>query len=349
MVQKTLALIKPDAVHRADEIVDSAFRAGYTVLQRRRVQMTPEEASEFYDSESTKVHFTSLVTFMSRYANAWRVVFHRITEGESVLAFWPPPPRRRHHRSPCRSGADSVDVGPCATCRMCAHVVLEPASLNIGVGGASRPPLLLAPSAADKPRCCCCCSGPVEAMVITNGDNTIFDWDAFVGPEDPVEAFANNPDSIRALFGDTDPDSAHAQYNLRNAVHGSKSVVAASREIRFFFPDDIVEPLPSTESAREYVSEVSSRLASLYTPVCSAIHPTHPSSPSIAAVDICYIRGHVSRSPHHLWSPAEDQPNPAEGTDSARQGKAKGPLAILGVLARRQQPERPYHLGARVV
>ena len=95
-------------------------------------------------------------------------------------------------------------------------------------------------------------------MVITNGDNTIFEWDAFVGPEDPVEAATNNPDSIRALFGDTDPDGANAQYNLRNAVHGSKSAVAAAREIRFFFPDDIVEPLPSTETAREYVSEVSS-------------------------------------------------------------------------------------------
>ena len=92
-------------------------------------------------------------------------------------------------------------------------------------------------------------------MVLTNGDNTVFDWDAFIGPEDPIEAAQNKPDSVRALFGDTNPTGDMAGYNFRNAVHGSSSSSAAAKEIRFFFPDSIVEPLPSTDTAREYVSE----------------------------------------------------------------------------------------------
>lgn len=163
MVQKTLALIKPDAVHKANDIVEHAYRAGYTVLHRKRLQMTPEEASEFFDQDTAREYFTSLVTFMA--------------------------------------------------------------------------------------------SGPMEALVLTNGSNTVEDWTTFIGPEDPVEALANKPGCIRAMYGDTNPIPELQAFNFRNAVHGSKTPEAAAREIRFFFPDDIVDPLPSSQEAREYVSE----------------------------------------------------------------------------------------------
>lgn len=77
-------------------------------------------------------------------------------------------------------------------------------------------------------------------MVLANGNSTVSDWLEFIGPEDPVDAIERQPDSIRALYGNTDPEvEALRVKNLQNAVHGSLTVSAAAREIRFFFPDEV--------------------------------------------------------------------------------------------------------------
>ena len=47
-VEQTLALIKPDAIEKADEIEDVILQHGFAILQRRRVHLTPEQTSEFY-------------------------------------------------------------------------------------------------------------------------------------------------------------------------------------------------------------------------------------------------------------------------------------------------------------
>ena len=47
-VEQTLALIKPDAIEKADEIEEMILQHGFAILQRRRVQLTPEQTSEFY-------------------------------------------------------------------------------------------------------------------------------------------------------------------------------------------------------------------------------------------------------------------------------------------------------------
>ena len=65
-VQRTLALIKPDAVHRAEEIEDIILRTGFTILQKRWVHLSPEQCSEFYSDHSSKIFFPTLVAFMSR-------------------------------------------------------------------------------------------------------------------------------------------------------------------------------------------------------------------------------------------------------------------------------------------
>jgi len=64
-VQRTLAIIKPDAVHRAEEIEDIILRTGFTVLQKRWVHLSPEQCSEFYHDHASKIFFPSLVAFMS--------------------------------------------------------------------------------------------------------------------------------------------------------------------------------------------------------------------------------------------------------------------------------------------
>lgn len=65
-VQRTLAIIKPDAVHKSEEIEDIIIRTGFTVLQKRWVHLSPEQCSEFYSDHSSKIFFPSLVAYMSR-------------------------------------------------------------------------------------------------------------------------------------------------------------------------------------------------------------------------------------------------------------------------------------------
>jgi nucleoside diphosphate kinase homolog 5 len=64
--ERTLALIKPDAAHKTEEIEDIILRTGFIILQKRRVHLSPEQCSEFYSEHSGKTFFPSLVAFMSR-------------------------------------------------------------------------------------------------------------------------------------------------------------------------------------------------------------------------------------------------------------------------------------------
>ncbi|CAF4442403.1 unnamed protein product, partial [Rotaria magnacalcarata] len=65
-------------------------------------------------------------------------------------------------------------------------------------------------------------------------------------------AFLNSVDSffalssIRALFGTNEQ---------KNAAHGSDSAVSAEREIRFFFPNCVVEPIPTGPPATDYLEQ----------------------------------------------------------------------------------------------
>jgi len=172
-LQRTLALIKPDAVDKADAIVEMAQQAGFTVLERRRVRLTPEETSDFYAEHYGKPDFSAMIHYMSL--------------------------------------------------------------------------------------------GPVVALVLAKGGNTVQDWLELIGPEDVRKAQTTAPNSIRAKYGivemgdDQDslmPDLAlrEGSIKLMNAVHGSDSPATAQREIRFFFPSNVVEPLPSAEEAREYIN-----------------------------------------------------------------------------------------------
>ncbi|KAJ8022407.1 Nucleoside diphosphate kinase-like 5 [Holothuria leucospilota] len=64
-VERTLAIIKPDAIHKADEIEEIILRSGFTILSKRRIHLTPEQASDFYAEHYGKMFFPSLVAYMS--------------------------------------------------------------------------------------------------------------------------------------------------------------------------------------------------------------------------------------------------------------------------------------------
>lgn len=67
MSQRTLAIIKPDAVERklAGRIIQRIEDEGFSVRAMRRVRLTQAQAEGFYDVHSARPFFASLTAFMS--------------------------------------------------------------------------------------------------------------------------------------------------------------------------------------------------------------------------------------------------------------------------------------------
>lgn len=65
VLERTLAIVKPDAIKKCKEIEDVILRNGFTILERRFVQLTPEQASEFYAEHFGKLFFPSLIGYMT--------------------------------------------------------------------------------------------------------------------------------------------------------------------------------------------------------------------------------------------------------------------------------------------
>ncbi|XP_028315899.1 nucleoside diphosphate kinase homolog 5 isoform X2 [Gouania willdenowi] len=64
-VERTLAIIKPDAVHKAEEIEDVILKSGFTVLQKRKLKLNPEQCCDFYAHQYGKDFFPNLTLYMS--------------------------------------------------------------------------------------------------------------------------------------------------------------------------------------------------------------------------------------------------------------------------------------------
>ncbi|XP_025903364.1 nucleoside diphosphate kinase homolog 5 [Nothoprocta perdicaria] len=151
-VEKTLALIKPDVCDKEEEIEDIILRSGFLVVQKRKLQLSPEQCSNFYADQYGKMFFPNLTAYMS--------------------------------------------------------------------------------------------SGPLVAMVLAR-HNAISYWKELLGPSNSIKARETHPDSLRAIYGTDD---------LRNALHGSHNFSSAEKEIRFMFPEAILEPIPTRQAAVDYLN-----------------------------------------------------------------------------------------------
>ncbi|KAM9470468.1 nucleoside diphosphate kinase homolog 5 isoform 2-T2 [Clarias gariepinus] len=151
-VERTLALIKPDAIEKADQIEDIILKSGFTILQKRKLQLSPEQCSDFYAQHYGQPYFPSVTAFMS--------------------------------------------------------------------------------------------SGPVMALALAR-HHAIATWKDLMGPSNSVKARQTHPKCLRARFGTSD---------LRNAVHGSETFSTAERELRFMFPNSVIEAIPMSEAATDYLS-----------------------------------------------------------------------------------------------
>ena len=67
MPQRTLAIIKPDAVQRrlAGRILQRIEDSGFTIRAMRRVHLSKQQAEGFYDVHRPRPFFVSLTEFMS--------------------------------------------------------------------------------------------------------------------------------------------------------------------------------------------------------------------------------------------------------------------------------------------
>ena len=66
-IQRTLSIIKPDATRRniTGAIVARLEEAGLRVLAQRRIQLTREQAEQFYSVHKERAFFDDLCTFMT--------------------------------------------------------------------------------------------------------------------------------------------------------------------------------------------------------------------------------------------------------------------------------------------
>jgi nucleoside-diphosphate kinase len=67
MSQRTLAIIKPDAVERrlAGKILQRIEAAGFSIRAMRRIHLSKQQAEGFYDVHRARPFFASLTEFMS--------------------------------------------------------------------------------------------------------------------------------------------------------------------------------------------------------------------------------------------------------------------------------------------
>ncbi|XP_014276433.1 nucleoside diphosphate kinase isoform X2 [Halyomorpha halys] len=90
-------------------------------------------------------------------------------------------------------------------------------------------------------------TGPIHIMVLAK-DNAVEDLKALMGHKRVSIARKERPYSLRALYG-LKGDSA------TNAVHGSENKEAAAREVRFFYPQVLIEPPLPVQRCVDYVQE----------------------------------------------------------------------------------------------
>ncbi|XP_068061949.1 nucleoside diphosphate kinase homolog 5 isoform X2 [Anomalospiza imberbis] len=85
----------------------------------------------------------------------------------------------------------------------------------------------------------------IEDLILRSGFQIIQAAETWKGFAVALQAVISLVFSLRALYG-TD--------ELRNGLHGSLSISSAEKEIRFIFPEAILEPVPTGQRARDYLN-----------------------------------------------------------------------------------------------
>ena len=83
MIERTLSIIKPDAVERNLENKIKSFfeEKDLKIFKRKKIQITKEEAAEFYKVHQTKPFYQNLCNYLSS-----GPIIVMILEGESAIS-----------------------------------------------------------------------------------------------------------------------------------------------------------------------------------------------------------------------------------------------------------------------
>ena len=81
-MEKTLSIIKPDAVHKGhiDEICKRIEDSGLNILEKKKMNLTQEEAEGFYIEHKGKPFFDALIEFMTS-----GTIQVQVLEGEDAI------------------------------------------------------------------------------------------------------------------------------------------------------------------------------------------------------------------------------------------------------------------------
>jgi len=85
MIEKTLAIIKPDAVKRklAGKVIDRIETENFRIVQMKMIHLTKDEAKGFYAVHKEKSFFEPLTDFMS----SGEIVV-MVLERENAISHW---------------------------------------------------------------------------------------------------------------------------------------------------------------------------------------------------------------------------------------------------------------------
>ena len=83
-IEKTLSIIKPDAVERnlVDEIKNIFFKNNLKILESKKIHITKDEASEFYKVHQSKPFYNDLCAYLSS-----GPIVAMVLEGENAVLF----------------------------------------------------------------------------------------------------------------------------------------------------------------------------------------------------------------------------------------------------------------------
>lgn len=83
MIQRTLAFIKPDAMHHSAEIISMASTAGLSVVKASYRKLTIEEIAQIYNDQIGRPHYDRMIRYLRR-----TPVQIMILEGEDAINVW---------------------------------------------------------------------------------------------------------------------------------------------------------------------------------------------------------------------------------------------------------------------
>ena len=83
MIERTLSIIKPDAVERnlEDKIISFFAKNNLKIIKTKKVKISKDEASEFYKVHQTKPFYEDLCTYLSS-----GPIVVMILEGENAIS-----------------------------------------------------------------------------------------------------------------------------------------------------------------------------------------------------------------------------------------------------------------------